>query len=88
MLTKETEAVWQGGAFAPYKRFAAGKTIKKATPIRCGLFYGGDYWTRTSDLLRVKIRLGIKCLLLGPFRYFWLRYFRTGKKSLSTVSTR
>ena len=27
MLTKETEAVWQGGAFAPYKRFAAGKTL-------------------------------------------------------------
>ena len=37
MLTKETEAVWQGGAFAPYKRFAAGKTIKKATPIGCPL---------------------------------------------------
>ena len=64
MLTKETEAVWQGGAFAPYKRFAAGKTIKKATPIRCGLFYGGDYWTRTSDLLRVK---GLVKLFLALF---------------------
>ena len=71
MLTKETGAVWQGGAFAPHKvspqaNLGGGgihfrrafqistDTIKKATPIRCGLFYGGDYWTRTSDLLRVK----------------------------------
>ena len=30
VLTKETEAVWQGGAFAPYKRFAAGKTLAEA----------------------------------------------------------
>ena len=30
MLTKETEAVWQGGAFGPYKRFAAGKTLAEA----------------------------------------------------------
>ena len=30
--------------------------------------FGGDYWTRTSDLLRVKIRLGVKGLLLGGFR--------------------
>ena len=30
MLTKETEAVWQGGAFAPYKRFAKGKTLAEA----------------------------------------------------------
>ena len=30
VLTKETEAVWQGGAFVPYKRFAAGKTLAEA----------------------------------------------------------
>ena len=30
MLTKETGAVWQGGAFVPYKRFAAGKTLAEA----------------------------------------------------------
>ena len=30
VLTKETGAVWQGGAFAPYKRFAAGKTLAEA----------------------------------------------------------
>ena len=49
---------------------------------------GGDCWTRTSDLLRVKIRPDIKCLLLGAFRYFLLRFFVTSKRSLSTVSTR
>ena len=51
-------------------------------------FYGGDYWTRTSDLLRVKIRLDIKRLLLGAFRYFLLRFFGTDRRSLSTASTR
>ena len=51
-------------------------------------FRGGDYWTRTSDLLRVKIRMDIKCLLLGAFQYFWLHFFRTGKRAWSTVSTR
>ena len=50
---KETGAVWQGGAFAPYKRFAAGKTIKKATPIRCGLFM-----VETTGLEPVAIFLG------------------------------
>lgn len=50
--------------------------------------FGGDYWTQTSDLLRVKIRPDIKCLLLGAFRYFLLRFFVTSKRSLSTVSTR
>ena len=52
------------------------------------VLFGGDYWTRTSDLLRVKIRLDIKCLLLGPFRYFLLHFFRKNKRSLSTVSAR
>ena len=50
--------------------------------------FGGDYWTRTSDLLRVKIRLDVKALLLGAFRYFLLHFFRAGKRSLSTASTR
>ena len=27
---------------------------EKETPLRCLFFFGGDYWTRTSDLLRVK----------------------------------
>ena len=53
-----------------------------------GLHCGGDCWTRTSDLLRVKIRLDVKALLLGAFRYFLLRFFRTGKRPLSTASTR
>jgi hypothetical protein len=52
------------------------------------VLFGGDYWTRTSDLLRVKIRLDVKDLLLGAFRYFWLRFFRASKRSLSAVSTR
>ena len=38
--------------------------------------------------MRVKIRLDVKALLLGAFRYFLLRFFRTGKRSWSTVSTR
>ena len=50
--------------------------------------FGGDYWTQTSGLMRVKIRLDVKALLLGAFRYFLLRFFRTGKRSLPTVSTR
>ena len=63
---------------------------KKAPSKPCGSkgAFGGDCWTRTSDLLRVKIRLDIKGLLLGAFRYFWLPFFRTAKRSLSTVSTR
>ena len=32
--------------------------------------FGGDYWTRTSDLLRVKMRRDVKALLLGAFRHF------------------
>ena len=57
---------------------------RKALSFFCG---GGD-WTRTRDLLRIKIRLDVKGLLLGAFRHFWLRFFRTGKRLLSTVSTR
>ena len=32
--------------------------------------FGGDYWTRTSVLLRVKIRMDVKGLRLGVFRQF------------------
>ena len=49
---------------------------------------GGDYWTRTSDLLRVKIRRDVKALLLGAFRHFWPRFLRVQITALSTVSTR
>ena len=49
---------------------------------------GGDYWTRTSDLLRVKIRRVVKALLLGAFRHFWPRFLRVQITALSTVSTR
>ena len=64
--------------------------IKRKEPdfLRNQVLFGGDYWTRTSDLLRVKIRLDGKGLLSGAFRYFLLHFFRTGKRSSSTVSTR
>ena len=62
------------------------KNDRKSCDFRS--FSGGDYWTRTSGLMRVKIRMDIKCLLLGAFQYFWLHFFRTGKRSWSTVSTR
>ena len=39
-------------------------------------------------MLPLKIRLDIKRLLLGAFRYFLLRFFRTDRRSLSTASTR
>ena len=62
------------------------KQRKEPDFIRNQVLFGGDYWTRTSDLLRVKIRLNIKGLILGAFWYFWLHFFRAGKRSLSTVS--
>ena len=49
---------------------------------------GGDYWTRTSDLLRVKIRRDVKALLLDAFRHFWPRFLWVQITVLSTVSTR
>ena len=49
---------------------------------------GGDYWTRTSDLLRVKMRRDVKALLLGAFRHFWPRFLQVQSAALSTVSTR
>ena len=66
------------------------RQIKRKVPdfLRNQELFGGDYWTRTSDLLRVKIRLDVKALLLGAFRYFLLHFFRAGKRSLSTASTR
>ena len=51
-------------------------------------FYGGDYWTRTSDLLRVKMRRDVKALLLGAFRHFLPRFLWVQITALSTVSTR
>ena len=50
--------------------------------------FGGDYWTRTSDLLRVKMRRDVKALLLGAFRHFWPRFLQVQSAALSTVSTR
>ena len=50
--------------------------------------FGGDYWTRTSDLLRVKMRRDVKALLLGAFRHFWPRFLLVQITALSTVSTR
>ena len=66
------------------------RRIKRKVPdfSRNQELFGGDYWTRTSDLLRVKIRLDVKALLLGAFRYFLLHFFRAGKRSLSIVSAR
>ena len=52
------------------------------------IFLGGDYWTRTSDLLRVKIRRDVKALLLDAFRHFWPRFLWVQITVLSTVSTR
>ena len=53
-----------------------------------GIPIGGDYWTRTSDLLRVKMRRDVKALLLGAFRHFWPRFLWVQIIALSTVSTR
>lgn len=39
-----------------------------------------------ADLGCVKIRLDVKGLILGAFRCFWLRFFETDRRSLSTVS--
>ena len=50
--------------------------------------FGGDYWTRTSDLLRVKIRRDVKALLFSAFRHFWPRFLWVQITALSTVSTR
>ena len=50
--------------------------------------FGGDYWTRTSDLLRVKMRRDVKALLLGAFRHFLSRFLWVQITALSTVSTR
>ena len=52
------------------------------------VLFGGDYWTRTSDLLRVKMRRDVKALLLGAFRHFWPRFLLVQITALSTVSTR
>ena len=48
----------------------------------------GYGWTRTSDLLRVKMRRVVKALLLGAFRHFCPHFLRVEISALSTVSTR
>ena len=65
---------------------AKGKIPQSLAALRD--FHGGDYWTRTSDLLRVKIRRDVKALLLGAFRHFWPRFLWVQITALSTVSTR
>ena len=50
--------------------------------------FGGDYWTRTSGLMRVKMRRDVKALLLGAFRHFWPHFLWVQITALSTVSTR
>ncbi len=41
--------------------------------IWCGYFYGGDYWTRTSDLLRVNAGFSIFLTFFGYLELFMLR---------------
>ena len=55
--------------------------------LRNQVLFGGDYWTRTSDLLRVKMRRDVKALLLGAFRHFWPHFLWVQITALSTVST-
>ena len=63
--------------------------IKKAPDFfRNQELFGGDCWTRTSDLLRVKMRRDVKALLLGAFRHFWPHFLWVQITALSTVSTR
>ena len=64
--------------------------IKRKVPdfVRNQELFGGDYWTRTSDLLRVKMRRDVKALILGAFRHFWPRFLWVQTTALSTVSTR
>ena len=57
------------------------KGTKRKAPnfLRNQELFGGDYWTRTSDLLRVKMRRGAKALLLGAFWYFLLLFFEQAR---------
>ena len=72
-----------------FKRiFQSQKQRKVPDFLRNQELFGGDYWTRTSDLLRVKMRRDVKALLLGAFRHFWPRFLWVQITALSTVSTR
>ena len=64
------------------------KERKEPDFLRNQELFGGDYWTRTSDLLRVKMRRDVKALLLGAFRHFWPHFLWVQITALSTVSTR
>ena len=77
------------GKTKEFKRiFQLQKQRKVPDFLRNQELFGGDYWTRTSDLLRVKIRRDVKALLLGAFRHFWPRFLQAQSAALSTVSTR
>ena len=59
------------GKTKEFKRiFQLQKQRKVPDFLRNQELFGGDYWTRTSDLLRVKMRRDVKVLLLGAFRHF------------------
>ena len=70
------------------KTFRAWGKRKVPDFLRNQELFGGDYWTRTSDLLRVKMRRDVKALILGAFRHFWPRFLWVQTTALSTVSTR
>ena len=53
--------VWVMGKVEKFKRiFQSQKQRKVPDFLRNQELFGGDYWTRTSDLLRVKMRRGRK----------------------------
>ena len=66
----------------------AAKPKKKDMTCSHVFLFGGDYWTRTSGLMRVKMRRDVKALLLGAFRHFWPHFLWVQITALSTVSTR
>ena len=81
--------VWVRGKAKKFKRiFQSQKQRKVPDFFRNQELFGGDYWTRTNDLLRVKMRRDVKALLLGAFRHFWARFLWVQITALSTVSTR
>ena len=80
------------GTFRAFPRVGQRVSLEETAKIKCHkklqiieenhrnqaipVIFGGDYWTRTSGLMRVKIRRGVKALLLGAFRHFWPRFLR------------
>ena len=57
-----------------------GETVETSGLFAAASFWvqldGGDCWTRTSDLLRVKIRKGLNPMLCSAFRDVCIRFFR------------